>query len=452
MADAAGGALVSGVRGLLDDFTTKRKNEKDKSKIPIYRTRYNNPFIFLLQEHTDKMTVADVEFLHFEQDEMPFSIRTLAAATYSNGASPGAGNEHIFYVINADMGVIKVNTMLRNSYINASINATTSVVTYTKATSANFKSVVSIPAVAKVTGIGIPSEDYAGYTKVTTQLIHSMLGYTAAGLNNACFWLSGDPVFRMSKTNHENGDAGEAISKNSEGVTDYTQKFEHEFELSDYMQVVEQFGQDDPYKQVKQAAVLDFTRQIEMSMIWGIAGKQTVNGFLETYTGGLNSIIQNDSDHRAQITAYSMAAVNDKIEPICKAGAKNRERWWLCGSGFLKKFNSIPESHLMTSPLSGEVGLGTTVKVFYDNFGFTHHLVQHREMSSDAVFADGAFVINFKYLKLAVLKGYDIQIWKGADGTGLQGKGAPKGSLKHQLMCNYGLASSFREAQGYIYF
>lgn len=448
MSDTAGGALVSGVRFLQDDFVTKRKNDKDKSKVPIWRTRYNNPFIFLLQEHTEKMEVSDLEFLHFEQDEMPFSIRTLASASYSGGA-PVNGNEHIFYVNNSDMGVIKINTILRNSYVNASVDSTTSTVTYTKATSANFKSVVSTPAIGKVTGLGIPSEDYAGYTKVTLQLIHSMIGYAASGLTGI-FWISTDPVFRMSKTNHENGEAGEAISKNSEGVTNFTQKFEHEFEISDYTAIVEQFGQDDPYKQVKQGAVNDFTRQIEHSFIWGLGGKQTVNGALETYTYGLNQIIP--SANRKQITSYSIAGVNDKVESICVAGAKNRERWWMCGSGFLKKFNSIPESHLTVSPLSGELGLGTTVMVFYDNFGFTHHLVQHREMSQDAVFTDGAFVINFKYLKLAYQKGRDIQIWKGADGTGLQGKGAPKGSLKHQLMCNYGLASSFREAQGYIYF
>ena len=447
MADSVGGALVSGVRFLQDDFTTKRKNDKDKSKVPIWRTRYNNPFIFLLQEHTEKKTVTDVEFLHFEQDEMPFSLRTLASATWS----PAAGQENIVYVKNEDMGVVKINTFLRNSYLNASIDTTTTptTVTYTKATSTNFKSVVSVPAVGKVIALGIPSEDYAGYTKVTLQLIHSILGGNAVfGAN--CYWISTDPIFRMNKTNHENGEAGEAISKNSEGVTNYTEKFEHEFELSDYMQAVEQFGQDDPYKMVKQQAVEDFTRQIEQKFVWGLGGKQTVNGALETYTYGLNQIVP--AANRLQITAYTMANVNDKLEPICKAGAKNRDRWWLAGSGFLKKFNSIPESHLMTSPLSGELGLGTTVKVFYDNFGYTHHIVQHREMSEDATFTDGAFVVNFKYLKLAVLKGYDIQIWKGADGTGLQGKGAPKGSLKHQLMCNYGLASSFRESQGYIYF
>lgn len=447
MGDAA--EIITGVQLVGDHYTEQRKYDKDKSKIPVWRTRFNNSMAHLLVEMTAKLMATDKKILHFEQDEMASAITVKQVA----------GDPYHIYVDNDDAGLLQVYSVLRNDYINVTVDDTTpgGDVEYDVATDATLKTVVTKPDTARVTGMGSASGAYegvaasAGWTVVSITRYHQMLGYGETDVDTALWDTNtlGHEIFVMGKTNYESGEAGVATAKNLEGVWNYIQRFEQEFEISNYDAVVEQFGESDPFKRVKQLNVEHFMRNVEKALLFQMPSYEEVHGGrILAMMKGLNSIIVDDN--RRNITAYSMKNVNEALRPLSDIGA-GMDRFLISGSTFVGKLASITESHLQTSPLAQSLGMGIVLKYFEDNFGKRYHVAVSREMCNN-LWTNRAFVVNYEYLKYGYLKDNDIQIWKGSDGQGLQSSAAPKGQLKQQIFGEIGLIHSFPESQGLLQF
>lgn len=422
-------AAVQGALNLLDDFTERRIY--DQSRICYLLERFENPFPHLLIESQGKEQFNDVEIKRYEQDEMPMKLRTKKVT-----ATPGQIDIH-----NDDVGLIQPEYILQNSWINYSFVASTLTATYTTNTVASaLLATVTRPDKARVTQIIGPGA--TGYTRVAIQRQDEMDGATTVNNLATALWDSetdGHYVSRLYKTNFEGGDAGNAVSKNMQAYTNYLAKNEHEYELTDWELTVEQFGTADLWAHTSQQAMKDYARKTTRMMLFSEGRKITPFGKLEPSTFGFNSIIQ-DSQRRS-IASTTIASMNQALAPIINIGSK-RDRYWICGGGFLTTFEQIPESKMIYNDPEMKKMIGISVTTYKDHYGGLHHLCFDREMTEDPLFTNYAFVVNFDYVKYAYLKGEDVRIWKGASGKGLQANSSP--NLKAQIRATHGLYSWFR--------
>jgi hypothetical protein len=225
--------------------------------------------------------------------------------------------------------------------------------------------------------------------------------------------------------------------------TNYLQEFEEPFVVSDDAQAITLVGGNPLAREMEQKRI-KFLEDIERAMLFGKGATSFTNSVATHTTRGLTSYIAGDS-----LTAYgTYTAANDLVT------GNGTERVWVVGGA-----GELSQSNLITL-MERVYTEGSDNKVLFGGPGFVNAFLQSLQgfLSLDFVrdtganlgfgfqsittpfspiplrlmmhpmmkgsHSNSAIIADLDYVRMAVLPGRDIQMWKGKGGFGLQANDA----------------------------
>ena len=249
--------------------------------------------------------------------------------------------------------------------------------------------------------------------------------------------------------------------------TNFLQEFEEGFVVSDDARAITLVG-GDPFTREMMQKRIKFLEDIERAMLFGKQSETFTNSVPSYTTQGLTSYIAGDS-----ATAYgTYTAANDLV-----TGNGNERIWQVGGAGELNFTNLITLMERVYSEgsnnkvLFGGPGfVSAYIKAFQGmlnlelvrdtgaNVGFGFQSMTHPFSPTPLKFvmhpmmkgahANSAVIVDLDYVRMAVLPGRDIGIWKGSGGNGLQANDARV--TKWAWTAKLGLDVTYQLAHAYV--
>jgi hypothetical protein len=249
--------------------------------------------------------------------------------------------------------------------------------------------------------------------------------------------------------------------------TNYLQEFEEPFVVSNDARAITLVGGDPLTREMEQKRI-KFLEEIEYAMLYGKQAQTFTNSIATHTTQGLTSYIAGDS-----ATAYgTYTAANDLV-----TGNGTERIWQVGGAGELNFTNLITLMERSYSEgsdnkvLFGGPGfVSAYIKAFQGmlnlelvretgaNVGFGFQSMTHPFSPIPLKFmmhpmmkgahANSAIIVDLDYVRMAVLPGRDIGIWKGSGNNGLQANDARV--TKWAWAAKLGLDVTYQLAHSYV--
>jgi len=248
--------------------------------------------------------------------------------------------------------------------------------------------------------------------------------------------------------------------------TNYIQKFQEEFSVSNDVRNIDLVGGDPLTREQNQKRV-KFLEDIERAVVWGKRSQTFANSVATHLTGGLISYIAGDTTTYATYTAANDlvsgngssriwvpgAAANLDVnnlttftERLYEEGSSNKVL--LAGSGFISAWIRAFEGYWrmpMTEDTAGSIGFGfSSYKTPFSSVPL--RLLAYPMFKGAA--RNDALVVDLDYVQLVNLPGNDIHIWKGNGGNGLQENDSD--TIKWAWRAKLGVNVTYQLAHAYV--